>query len=572
MPYLLYLKRSLLRQPKRHLSLFVILTCAFILPLLISVYRDSSAYGTEQMLISDSKGETFHILNAREDDLALFEGIGGLSAPRYEDGVIYLHILSDEEWKNFDLFNNYGFRVSGVIDQTAETRLTVRAYEYNYAHGISDSSSDSEQSALLILNLFIILLSSMTVGSAYKSHIRRFSSDMGVLRSLGAEERQIYAIFLAEFAVVFAMSAAAAVAISAGVMKLLFAAYLEVDGVYGLAWVIFRMSPLNTALHIAVFFAVLLVVILRTLIKSSRESTVSAMREDIQSSEMKKKLPKMKFKAMPEKTLASLWLSRTNKTHASCLWVTIPVMTVFLFLFGYLSLDADFISEAPEYELWITKDATFGGFTQEDIDYIESLSQVESLECRRDAPEEIFNIKAGGLMIDQIKIKLTSPELHKEAESFLKSRFPGMEYTINNFQVVAEQGAEMSKGIYLMLAFIFSAMFLFTAIIVYMKLKDYIADSRKTVRTLSTLGGTERVVTYSYLRQSAVSAVIATVVSTIASAVLLLLAAIPTAVKPSLDLPLVAVYLSVSVLIVCTFLLPVYRSLKGIFRKKGGEI
>ena len=568
MRYLLYLKRSLMRRPKRHLSLFVILVCAFILPLLISLYRDSSAYGTQQML-SETQGETFHILNAREDDLELFENIGGLSEPRYEDGIIYLHILSDDEWKNFDSFNGYGFKVSGVIDQMAETRLTVRAFEYNYAHGVSDSSSNFEQSALLILNLFIILLSSMTVGSAYKSHIRRFSSDMAILRSLGAGEKQIYTIFLAEFSVVFVMSAAAAVAISAGVMKLLFSAYLEVNGVDGLAWVIFKINPLNTALHIAFFFAVLLVVIIRTLVKASKESTVSAMRDDIQSAEMKKKLPKMKFKATPEKSLASLWLNRTNRVHASCLWVTVPVMTVFLFLFGYLSLDADFISESPEYEFWLTKDASFGGFSQEDIDYVKSLSEVEAVDCRQDAPIELFNKEAGGFMIDQIRIKLTSPELHKEVESLLKSRFAGMEYTIRNLRSVAERGAEMSKGIYLMLAFIFSAMFVFAAIIVYMKLRDYIADSEKTLRTLSTLGATEQVVTSSYLRQSAVSATVATLAPAVLSILLLLLATIPAAVKPSLDLSLCAVYFGVSAMTVCTFMLPIRRALKENFGKRG---
>ena len=564
---LLYLKKSFVRCSKRHLSLFVILVCAFILPLLISIYRDSSAYGARRQMLSETRGEAFHILNAREEDLALFENIGGLSAPRYEDGVIYLHILSDDEWKNFDSFNAYGFKIAEAIGRTTETRLAVRAFEYNYAHGISNDS-DFNQAALLMLNFVIILLSSTTVGSAYKSHIRRFSSDMAILRSLGAEDRQIYAIFLCEFAVVFAMSAAAAVAISAGVMKLLFSAYLEVNGVDGLAWVIFKINLLSTVLHIAFFFAVLLVVIMRTLVKASKESTVSAMRGDIQSYELKKKLPKMKIKAKPEKTLASLWLNRTNRAHTSCLWVTVPVITVFLFLFGYLSLDAEFVSQPPEYELWITKDATFGGFAQEDIDYIEALSQVESAKCLRDAPPELFNKDAGGLMIDQIRIKLISPELHKEVESLLKSRFAGIEYTIRNLRSVAERGAEMSKGIYLMLAFIFSAMFVFAAIIVYMKLRDYIDDCKKTLRTLSTLGAAERVVTSSYLRQSAVSATVAALSPAVLSILLLLLATIPAAVKPSPDLSLCAVYFGVSALTVCAFMLPIRRALKENFGKR----
>ena len=97
MQYLLYLRKSFKMQAKLHLTLFIVLTSAFILPLLISIYRDSSAYGTQQRLLDWTKGETFHILNATETDAALFEDIEGLSAPSYEDGIIYLHILSDED-------------------------------------------------------------------------------------------------------------------------------------------------------------------------------------------------------------------------------------------------------------------------------------------------------------------------------------------------------------------------------------------------------------------------------------------------------------------------------------------
>lgn len=42
MTYLLYMKRSFTRSSRRH----AVLTCAFLLPLLISIYRDSNAWGT----------------------------------------------------------------------------------------------------------------------------------------------------------------------------------------------------------------------------------------------------------------------------------------------------------------------------------------------------------------------------------------------------------------------------------------------------------------------------------------------------------------------------------------------
>ena len=573
MKYLLYLKRSLLRRPKQHLSLFIILTCAFILPLLISIYRDSSAYGTEQMLLDWTKGETFHILNAKEADTELFEGIEGMSTPRYADGKVYLHILSDEEWKDFWAFDGYGAKIHERIQNSGKTNLMIRGYDYEPAHGIPTASSGSEQSALLILNIFIIVLSSFTVGSAYKSHIKRFSSDMGVLRSCGAENRQIFTIFIAEFVVIFALSAASALLISAGVMKLLFVSYLEIRDSEGLSWVIFKMKPLNTALHIAIFFAVLLLVIMRTLIKSSKESTVSMVRGDIQSSEIRKKPRELKIKATPDKSLLSLWLQRTNKIHRSCLWVAIPVMTVFLFLFSYLSLDIAFITEAPEYELKFSKDAyQFGGFTQEDIDYVENLPQVDTVNCRRDAPLELFDKEAGGLLVDVLDIKLTSPELHRETETLLLEHFSGMEYNIHNYQAVVEEGQELSTGIYLMLMFIFSAMFVFVLIIVYMKLRDYIDDSRKTIKTLSTIGAPNGVITSSYIRQSTVSAIIAVIASSIISIALFLLAAIPAAQKPAVDVSLILTYLTVGVLTVCTFTLPVSRSLKEILEKKGSGI
>ena len=83
MTYLLYMKRSFTRSPRRHAVLFAVLTCAFLLPLLISSYRDSNAWGTRQYLLARSAGETYHIGNATEVDVPYFEGIRGLSAPVY---------------------------------------------------------------------------------------------------------------------------------------------------------------------------------------------------------------------------------------------------------------------------------------------------------------------------------------------------------------------------------------------------------------------------------------------------------------------------------------------------------
>lgn len=561
MRYLLYLNRSFRRQPKRHLTLYIILTCAFILPLLISVYRDSSAYGERQQALDMTKGAAFHIENASGEDAELFEGIDGMSAPRYEDGVIYLRFLSDEDWRDAGTVERRGELIMERIEQSGRTYLLTTAYSFDYA---IESDTGDEQTVLLLLNIFIIVLSSFVVGSAYKSHLRRFSSDMGVLRSCGAENRQINGIFLTEFVVVFALSSASALLLSAGVMKLLFASFLEVRD-DGFAWLIFRMDPVNTALHIAVFFIVLLAVISFTLFKFGRESMANAARNDLQSSEMTKKPKELRIKASPECSLLAIWLRRTNKTHRSCLWVSVPVMTVFLFLFAYLSLDADWVSRLPEYELAISKNGAQSGFTQEEIASVNGLTQVREIECRRASGEVPYPQSDGVYGID---IRLTSPELHEEAAAVLKQLFPGAEYEIVDSQARAERGREMSTGVYFMLLFIFAAMLGFMLIIVYMKLCDYIEDSRKTIKALSTVGASNAMIRGSYIRQSLVSAVIAAVLPAAGSVALFLLATNTVAQKPSVSASLICAYFAVSAVTACAFILPVCRSIRSILERK----
>ena len=561
MRYLLYLKKSFRRQPMRHLTLFVILTCAFILPLLISIYRDSSAYGERQQILDTTRGAAFHIENASRQDTELFRGIEGLAEPVYEDGVIYLRFLSDEDWRDPGKVDRCGALIMERIEESGKTGLLPTAYSFDYA---IESDAGDEQTALLLLNLFIIVLSSFVVGSAYKSHLRRFASDMGVLRSCGAENRQINVIFLTEFVLVFALSSLSALLLSAGVMKLLFACFLEVRD-DGFAWLLFRMDPVNTALHIAVFFLVLLAVITVTLVRFGRESTASAVKSHIQSREMTKAPRELKIKASPERSLLALWLRRTNKTHRSCLGVAVPLMTVFLFLFAYLSLDASWVSRVPEYQLTVSKNGDPGGFTQEEITCVRELSPVKEIDCRHasgEAPDPQPDA------VYDLNIKLTRPELHEETRAALEQLFPGAEYEIIDNEARAERGREMSAGVYYMLLFIFAAMLAFMLVIIYMKLCDYIADSRKTIHSLWTMGASNGMIMGSYLRQSAVSAVSAAVLPAVGSAALFLLATNAVTQKPQVTLTLLCTYSAVSAVTACAFLLPVRRCIQQILKRK----
>ena len=257
MTYLLYMKRSFTRSPRRHAVLFAVLTCAFLLPLLISIYRDSNAWGTRQYLLARSAGETYHIGNATEADVPYFEGIRGLSAPVYRDGTIYLHILSDEEWRNSESVTVYENEIRKRMETSGNEALLPTAFSYEYAHGIStDPSHLSGQRSLLLVNVLVILLSVSVVRSAYQSHLKRFSADVGTLRACGAGRRQISTLFAVELAAVFLLAAVCAVVVSLVSLKALFTAFLEIRH-DSLAWLIFHVEPMNILLHLAVFFVTL---------------------------------------------------------------------------------------------------------------------------------------------------------------------------------------------------------------------------------------------------------------------------------------------------------------------------
>ena len=94
-----YLFQSFRHRTLRHLSLLWIMLGAFLLPLVVSVYRDSLNYGMFLQMHDTSKNQAIHITGAAEEDAELFRGIDELTEPYYEDGTIYLTFKSEEDWK-----------------------------------------------------------------------------------------------------------------------------------------------------------------------------------------------------------------------------------------------------------------------------------------------------------------------------------------------------------------------------------------------------------------------------------------------------------------------------------------
>lgn len=536
MSYFLYLKQSFRRRPMWHLNIYVIITCALILPLLFSIYLDSSSYGWSQQLISMAKGETFHIANADEKDAEVFRNIEGLSEPYWKDGTVYVHILDDEQWKNTETMQYFGSLLQKRLKTADNTMLHITAYDYDTAHGIShDAQEAGGQVIIRILSVFIMFISAGIMKSAYENHLRRFQSDMAILSSCGAENRQINRLYFAEFAVLFFCAAISAVLIAAGTMKLLFYFYLEVKEGQGIAWLIFKIEPVHTILCIAVFGLIL-------------SGTLGHV-----------------LKEKKEKSLTAIWKQRTNRAYRSCIAVAIPVMTIFLFLFGYLSLDIAMMEKPQEYELWIYKQVSvYGGFTQGELDFLNRLNNVENTECVQESGKDSFAVNAGtdNLYVDLVKVKLHDAGEHKNTAEKIENYFQKGSISLLDRQEEVERAQVMNKGIYLLLMFLFAILFLFMMLIIYMRLSSYIWDSRKTTRILSLIGATKNMVYASFIRQGLENAMAAVLIPPVVSILLVSVTTASTGMGLPFSITLVLTYLICGIMTVSAFVLPVYRQLK----------
>lgn len=536
MSYFLYLKQSFRRRPMWHLNIYVIITCALILPLLFSIYLDSSSYGWSQQLISMAKGETFHIANADEKDAEVFQNIEGLSEPYWKDGTVYVHILDDEQWKNTETMQYFGSLLQKRLKTADNTMLHITAYDYDTAHGIShDAQEAGGQVIIRILSVFIMFVSAGIMKSAYENHLRRFQSDMAILSSCGADNRQINRLYFAEFAVLFFCAAISAVLIAAGTMKLLFHFYLEVKEGQGIAWLIFKIEPVHTILCIAVFGLIL-------------SGTLGHV-----------------LKEKKEKSLTAIWKQRTNREYRSCIAVAVPVMTIFLFLFGYLSLDIAMMEKPQEYELWIYKQiSVYGGFTQGELDFLNRLDNVESTGCVQESGKDSFAVNAGtdNLYVDLVKVKLHDAGEHKNTAEKIENYFQKGSISLLDRQEEVERAQVMNKGIYLLLMFLFAVLLLVMMLIIYMRLSSYIWDSRKTTRILSLIGATKNMVYASFIRQGLENAMVAVLIPPVVSILLVSVTTASTGMGLPFSIALVLTYLICGIMTVSAFVLPVYRQLK----------
>lgn len=364
-----YLRRSFKRRPLRHLSLFWVLMCAFMLPLVVSIYRDSMIYGYHLQKLDFSKGQAIHISGAQPEDVALLRGIDGLTEPYYEDRLIYLNFASEEAWNRYSEIGDQvelSNLIKSRLSQNGRDTSGVDVYFYSYqdVKGIAtDLLELSSLKKMQILSLALLLFSGLIVQSAYRNHIAAFAPELRELAALGATKGQMIRMFLLELGILFPLAAAGAVGISYGVMRILYKQYLEQTLNTSIVARVFHMDPKNTAVQIGFYLLVCLGALGFSLLKKPGRKQVKAFKNSSSS-------------------LARLWTKRTRPPFVQCLLILVPLITAFVVLFNrYLGSYASYLQEAQSVKISIF---AISGMKQEELDFVSSLSGIRRVEPIRE--------------------------------------------------------------------------------------------------------------------------------------------------------------------------------------------
>ena len=356
----LYLRRSFKRRPFQHLSLAWIMMCAFLLPLVVSIYRDSLAYGVTLQMYDFHKGQAIHISGAQPEDTAWFQDIDGLTTPYYEDGTIYMTYDSKESEIRFqDLHESLAlYNLLKSKARQSSQAMEILTYDVNH-DGLGDPYMKTTLGNMQLVNLALLLFSGLIVQAAYRNHIDSFSRELADILAMGATKGQVIRMFLGELALLFPLSAAGAIGISYGVMGLLYEKYLGNMAASAAIWRVFHMDLKNTALQIAFYLLVCLGAMLYALLK--RPARMPAPKPG-------------KAAALPR-----LWMRRTKTPFVTCLAILIPLLAAFVILFNqYLGTYATTVYSSQNAA--ITLHPFTKSFSQEDLDFISGISGVKRVE------------------------------------------------------------------------------------------------------------------------------------------------------------------------------------------------
>lgn len=425
MSYLIYMKRSFKHRFKSHMMLYAILTCAIILPLIISIFRDSIIFGQESEIQQHTRGQTYHVINAKPEYLKYFKNIQGVSV-YYEDNTIFINIASEEDMNNSLKRKEFDKELFNIINEIKDDRLLLM----DMSQLGKDESFDKGPNQLLFVNAFIMIISLIIIQSAYKYHFNGFSVDIGILVSCGAENRQIKKIFIFAFLNTFIIAALSAVIISSALMYLLFRYFIQVKDIGNLSWLIFRINPLSLLGHILVFGIALFIIVLICLAHKLNQVSIKMLYSSESGEKIKHYKKMLVIEKNSVKSLGMLLSQRTKSRFISCLTISIPITIASLFIFNYLSININSVSKSPDYEITMLKDtlrSSETGISKEDIAFVNRIDGVKNVKEELNLPTTKYILKDDRMEGESLVVYGEEPY----AQTFIHS-YNDIEYTLRN--------------------------------------------------------------------------------------------------------------------------------------------
>ena len=364
----LYLLRSFKRKPLRHISLAWILLCAFLLPLVVSVYRDSLVYGVRLQDFDFHKGQAIHISGAQPEDTAWFQDIDGLTAPYYEDGTIYMTYDSRESEERYQDGHELIALTNLLKSKATQSEQSLEVMFFGIDHSsLNDPYMKTTLGKMQLLNLALLLFAGLIVQAAYRNHIDSFSQELADILAMGATKGQTIGMFLLEFLLVFPLPSAGAIGISYAVMHLLYEKYLGNTAASAAIWRVFHMDPGSTALQIGFYLLVCLGAMLYALLKKPPQTRIAKPRKAA--------------------SLPRLWMQRTKTPFVSCLAILIPLFAAFVILFNqYLGTYAKTVYSSQEARITVESSA-MRQLSQAELDSISAIPGVNRVEPTWDFSE-----------------------------------------------------------------------------------------------------------------------------------------------------------------------------------------
>lgn len=359
--------------------------CALVIPFIVSIYRSSVDYGMKQFINFTTKGAEFHVRNAKEEQLKYFKEIEGVEA-HFDEGIIYIKIIKDGQFAHGDgseeslleRSNDLAAKIMAAKDKANDSGLEV----YSYRSFGKDKSLGMLFSRLSKIYMSMTIVSALIAFSSYKSHLNLFKSEVGIMRSLGAKNKQIVNLFIIEFLFELIFAGVIAFLISSGFMyfisKCFFAKNIE-----NFVWVEFKINIQYILFPVAVFVLVGIITILVHVNLLSK----AGVKENMTNSYGKAAIRhyrRIKTNKSPKNLLAALFLRRTNVVPFISAFIAIPIIVLIIVSLNYLlpSVNAKPPKTSISIQTYIFNKKT-PVLSAEDIDYIKKMEEVDSIKTNK---------------------------------------------------------------------------------------------------------------------------------------------------------------------------------------------